>query len=579
MLRRWAAVLGLLGALSCRGAQEVDTTAPSEIVAVGVVSEGGASSPLAAWPEGAPLPVVTRGRGPHVVYGYTAAQLAPLGEGWRRGRLRPSDPCEARLPAPAWAARLSDGALTDLEPMDVPPMTVDGLREICPDAEARPLLLDVRGESELCSHRISRAGCALEVRTECGAGDFAGWVHPDGGFCARQSSAGDWRCEGAALEPGAPLVCEGGSREVELVDARPRPAPFEVETRSFGPRPEYGPRLWTASRQLYPSDLIRGYVHGLVALSDRVVVARSVGGPAGECWSDESRPAVFSIVDLATLEVLDEVSAPPCALELSAEPGGQTFVGLVLFDDDRYGLGRFDAEGRLLASARIEGASRWTGRPSGLRLEPAQDRLRFFLPSRASADDLHLRAHRLSDLSWASTATIAGLTRLVSVTWLDDDAAILVDGDDTFALVDVARAEIEEAGSYVDGTLYPGRFVSGFSPGPGELVMPMNGAAYSTLYRRAFGPRERKVRLPLEPDFALAALTAWPGGRWLVAGIDPTRPEQPTGFALYDPDADRFEPGLWHASRGVPSLLTTDGEGRVWVAHPWANEISRLSPR
>lgn len=569
-------LLALAGLFACRPLEEGGVTPPSELIAVGVITDGNGSS-LEAWPAGAPMPIVTHGPGPHYVYGYTAAQLAPFGDAWRQGRLRASAGCEATLPSAAWVGRIDGAGLRAVEAGSEGALTVDGLREVCPSPRALPLQLDVRGETERCPHRILRDGCEVDVLTECGVGDLSGWVHPGGGFCLERTREG-WMCEAGQLQRGQALQCSSGTRQIEVVDATPGPAPFELQTLSLGPGEPFETRLWELSRQLYAADVSDGYVHGMVALSDRVLVSHTVGSEGGDCWSEEDQPTMLSIIDPERFEVIGQVEAPRCTVELTADEGGQTFVGFLLFDDETYRLGRFDADGTLIANEIIPGSTRWRGAPVGLRVVPSQDRLLFFVAPSPATPLMQLLVHRLSDLGHVETATITDVPRALAVSWLDDSNAVLVDSNDTFAQLDVTRRTIVDFGSYLEDQIYAGRFVSGYAPTPQELVLTMNGTADSTLFHRRIGT-PGQIRLPLEPDLALSVVTGWPDGRWLVTGIDAGQAGQPTAFTFYDPAEARFEPGAWRASRGIASLPVWDGAGRLWIVHPWANQISRLTPR
>lgn len=575
-MRSWCAFIVLAGLWACRPVYEGTATPPSDIVAVGVLSEGQGSL-LEAWPAGAPMPIVTEGAGPHFVVGFTAEQLAPFGQGWQNGTLRTAAACEATLPPPAWVGRIDGPTLSAVQGGFEGELTVDGLRDVCPSKEALPLILDVRGETDRCAHRILRTGCEVDVITECGPGDFSGWVHPDGGYCLQRTRE-DWTCSQGQLQSGAALQCSSGTREVELVQASEGAAPFDIQTLSLGPGDLFEPRLWQLSRQLYAADMRVGYVHGMVALSDRVLVSHTMGGEGGDCWSDEDQPTMLTVIDSDQVEVISQVLAPRCTVELTADEGGQSFVGFVVLPDENYALARFDANGTMVESQVIARSNRWGRAPQGLRFIEAEDRLQFFLPPSSSLPGLELRVHQRSDLSHVETATISGVPRLIAMSWLDDDNAIIVESIDTFLQVDVAQGSIVGSGSYLEGQIYPGRFVSGYAPNPQELALTMNGPNDSTLYHWRAGDRAQ-IRLPLQPDVALSNVIGWPDGRWLVSGIDAGDPDKGTAFSLYDPVQDRFQAGVWRASSGIASMPVWDAQGRLWVAHPWANEISRLVPR
>ncbi len=87
------------------------------------------------------------------------------------------------------------------------------------------------------------------------------------------------------------------------------------------------------------------------------------------------------------------------------------------------------------------------------------------------------------------------------------------------------------------------------------------------------------TRSPLEPDLALCVVAGWPDGRLLVTGIDVGSSQQSTAFTIYDPVQARFQAGVWHACHGIAPLPVWDAAGRLWIAHPWANEVFRLTPR
>lgn len=576
-MRRAAVICGLAALLGCRGAEETEARVDDAVRFVAVLAEDGAGSEIAEWPPGAPLPLVTSGEGPHTVFGYDAAQLSPFGEAWRQGRLRAAATCEARLPAPRWAGQLLFGGLTAVDPAALPAVTVEGLTSACPAPGAVSLALDVRGRTERCPHQVTRSGCAVTIEPECELGELQGYLHPDGGFCL-ELSPGPWRCRGEVVGRDAPLECLEPALEVGVVAVEPAEPPFDSETVSLVDRAPALPRLWATLNQLYSWNLRAGLAFSMAVLEDHVVVSYTQAGPGGDCAADENVPTGFAFVDRDTAQVVGRRDAPRCATELRPEAGGQSFVGVYIDDTERYRLARFASDGALAADAPMPGTSRWDPPPRDPLFVPGADRILLFMPL-ASSNDAVVYAHRASDLAFVRTATLTGADDVTGAGFVDDDTVFVGFGEDHFLYLDARTLEVAARGAHPEQNLYPTRFVSHLSV-PGSAAVLTNGPPNPSLVRFVRGEPLGRIRVPLDPGFVPSALVSWPGGRWLVGGAQTEDTARPSAFSMYDADGDRFLPGTWTLDApGAVSRMEWDADGRLWVLHPWAGQVSRLTPR
>jgi hypothetical protein len=578
---RWWAPLCLVALLSagagCRGAYEGEVAVDADVRIVGVLDEAGAGSSLVPWPPGAPLPVVTRGPGPHLVLGFTEAQLAPFEGAWSQGNLRAAAPCEAALPAPRWAGRMVDGALAAADPAALPALTVDGLSELCPAEADAPLALDVRGPGERCPYRITRSGCRVEVATECGLGSLQGYLHPDGDVCLLRQG-GAWRCRDEALGLERNLTCLEPTVEVGIVSTAPGPAPFEAELVQVVARPVVLPQLWASVNQLYYWNLNSGLAFGMAVLSDRVVVAHTRDGPGGDCAAEENRAQAFTFVGLDAAP-LGTVEAPRCARGLEEEAGGASFLGLYLDARERFRLARFDAQGALQSDGVVPGSSRWRPGPRGMIVRPEVDQVLLFMPRPLGEGDVLVLEHRRSTLAHVRTATLSGVLDLLGAGLLDGGRVFAAADEDHFFSLDADSLAVLERGVHPAQNIYPSRFVGQATMPPGTAAIFINGPPAASLLRVDRGAALGRIRLALDPTFAPSAAAVWPGGRWLVGGPLGASAGDPAALVLYDAEADRFLPGTHVLGQGAVSRMAWDDAGHLWVLYPWAGQVARLTPR
>lgn len=576
-VRRTLAILGASLVLSCRPSTEATLTVPADVGVVGVWASG-MGSQLTAWADGAPLPLVTPEAGPTYVVGFAPSQLAGLEDGWRQGSLRAPGPCEATLPTPMWAATLVEGVLSAVDPASAPPLTVEGLQAVCP-RDAERLVLDVRGVDEICPTRVSQAGCALEASADCLPVSLAGWRWPDGGFCLRDVRA-QLACEGRALDD-EPLVCTDGALpiELDLRDTTPQPAPFEATTITIVDKPTFYPSLWRESNQLTAVHRNVGLAFDMVVLEDQAVVSHMVEGMGGGCLQHQDDGA-FTFVDLDTVQVVRTATAPPCANFLVARPDRRGFYGLVLVEEqpfqEYFHLAEYDAQGSLLKSERLPGAMVGRPNPRGITVMPERGEIAVFLPQQQMASEVVVHSHRITDLSWVRTTTLAGISEVHDAARLGADRIIVATDLHGYATLDADDFRVLSREPFPGDNLYPGRFVSVTALG-GDDALLTSTAPIGVALLRVRGA-ETTVRFPFVAGFTPSVVAPWIDGGWLVGGLDATG-DRPSMLTLYDLDRDRLEPTVWTLSQGVISRLEPDAQGRVWALHGWSGQLTRLAPQ
>ncbi|MCB9649230.1 MAG: hypothetical protein H6730_21880 [Deltaproteobacteria bacterium] len=564
---------------ACRGAQEAQITLPEDLAWVAVLSDG-AGSAVTPWPPGTPLPVVTRGAGPHLVLGYTAAQLAAFGTAVEDGTVRAAVGCDPTLPTPRWVGTLQDGVLTE-STTSPPALTVPGLAELCP-AEVTSVALDVRGPASRCGTDVTRKGaCGLEIGTDCGLGTFTGQVQPDGRVCL-QAEAG--ACGGGLVWSDAPLACTGRVTEVgvaALVEAAP--PPFELAAAQVADGAPFFPP--TPTNQLNAGLLRIGRAWDLFWAGPYVGVTVNSEGPGGECFQPPNHPTALVLLDPDTLTEVQSSTVPPCTQDLVPHPSGDGWVG-TFYDRARGGYVWIGADGRVRRQV-VSPMGNSAVLPRVSVVAPAQDRLlTFWSGYQAEAGGVRVVAHRLSDLAWVATTTIGTWSQVRSAALVEDGRLLIAADTERYGLFSVSALAVEreftppDPGTYVLWTL--SAFVEPDRPSVGLAI---NGSAGGLilLHEQVTTSEQGILRLPLDPAFNPSVITPWGvgGDLLLVAGVmDPIAGEPRRGaVSLFERGSRRFLPGTWPVGEGMLAKALRDDAGRVFLLESWTGRVLRLTPR
>lgn len=541
------------------------------------------------------------------VYGFDQTSLgAALGrvptEAQIDGALRATSGCEARLPVPAWLEGLSlpDGPALKTE--DAPRLTASWVPELCPDTSMTPPpgtypspVLRIGAESSCSGIRcgVSVDGCTLrwDLRT-CVRGSLSalGQVDFEGRVCAELPECS---VERATPSSDATFTCGltsgSGECKVELYGV-PRPLPAEIELVEIHPGREGVAPL----AQLGRDSLGRGLTWAFVVLTDTVVLSSpspaEAGVPTASCPGNA--PSLLSFVDRDPLGLIRTATAPPCMIDLAADPDRSSFVAVYGVWPEIY-VGRFDESGRELHRRRLDtleglpeaiqySALEVEVTPSGrvvliLRdqtsgvgssvtrselvvvLGPDLDLVRRSEPLNAELRHLAIggetrmligdprdhtiRWFELPSLELVSRGAISNLNRAAEFMHLDH-----LHGDE---------AVLSLAGAF-------GRF--------GRVAAALDGEA--TLRPWAWGDAEptSSSAWPLDPELRLVALRP---GRW-----DGTPTSSLSALALFSTKEDRYLPmASLVGEHGAATRAFTSPEGEVWLMYPWVGRLMRVKPR
>lgn len=521
-----------------------------------------------------------------VVLGWSEQDLAkaaplPAEGALAAARLRLSPPGAPALPAATWSGRgaLSPGGLVRLSPdAGAPPaLTADWL----PDCI---LLEDRRAAVELrclhCSAQLRQTGCDVDVETACPIGRVSASFDGRGdlNFGEGQSLQ---RCSlrpGTSTSGGDSYECQttSGVCDLDLYEGQVAPMLRSTSLSLLGARP-FAENVGRAT----DSPSIRGYLASMALTAGGLVVA---GQPTARTWfcaADTTVPDKSGSFHFITEgpQLTRTTTAPPCVTALLPDPAGPGFLAVFGLGPQR--LGRFDAEGRLVADVEIPSAqTRWV-----LSAALSSDHSRVLLLL-AESDGRSRPSAGAGLAVQLDTQRLAVLTPPVGTA--DHSEAVVVAGPQDFLVFegdDAGGVLVDSAGPHLE---IESR-VPGCSPPDGDFGVVRAAAlqgARILLSARGVQPllllveRDRPVcgvAVPFEHELEPYAVAAWPGheGRALFGAQART---QDGYVGLLDTGRARVLRGATPVGRGQVTELLVTPSGGIWALLPGSATIAWLSP-
>lgn len=607
MKARLPYIVGLLVAAqgACSPVREVDADVPSDVQVAGVVvvDESGAvvdGAPLAPWGPG--LAVVTEPGQRALVLGFTSSQMADYpGALNASDRLRAAQGCDNRLPVPAYAAQLVDGALVSFDPARAPMVTTDAVKASCDNPLEFDWSVDVSCFGERCAPVVSAvSACTVQLDLSACGGQTAGataraTVGPTGQVCIETGELGHDCVAGSDPAADAVVTCGPASDPCDIFvyrDPRAPLSPLTTQTRKWRDAPPavpgvLGSRAWIAARFMRS-----GYANGMVLLDDRVVIT-GPRNPSDGCSEFPSRTYVLEQSDLREIQALD---APPCTLALMSE--GQTYLAAYYEDGVRWRIARFDRDGTELTSAdavdspldsfRRAGPSgdgyrvpNW--RPQVLLQSPDEAELWLILGNTQGFEPLPGSA-----LVRLDPEDLSRLGQEILPNWHRSYHGVVTRSDE-YALLSEWSLSV---GWFRPGTDEPMATVEVLEDSPVKNVYysltPLEGdqLVVAALGRAPaiFVDRSRELGRAAHPagevEQMMVRFVDWDGATKLGIGMQTIDNGRRQAIAtLLDTNRQRFLPGVWVLGEGMPSFVETDDQGRNYVLLPWTAEIIRIDPQ
>lgn len=374
-MTRWGLALLGCAVLACKGTQDLASEPPESVRYVAVVevdADGGviATGPLSAWSPGEPLFVAAREDAIVRLVGYDEATLTAGGvlEAVQAEAsplpLAPATGCDPRLPEATWIASWSPDGVTALDGAPTPALTAPRLTKVCPPFSPS-VAIDVPCVEPRCVPTIQdRSDCSVTVALDCTRGSVTLHVDPTGNVCADLDDAFG-ACPRVASEPGVGRHACATCRIDAYVPLDDAPPAFVVEKVKVVDAPLMRPRDIEVNRQPFRYNFYEGHIHDLVTLDDRIVVLAPDGGYGKRCdYGVLEKDKRLLFLDPDTLTVTSTRATEQCLTAVTADARGSGFVG-VYGDIEAWRLGRFAADGRLLASADFDSARFGEGEPDG----------------------------------------------------------------------------------------------------------------------------------------------------------------------------------------------------------------------
>ncbi|MEM7676827.1 MAG: hypothetical protein AAF449_12560, partial [Myxococcota bacterium] len=431
----WAYAM-LATVFGCADDAVVQAEVPEDVAYVAILelAEDGQlrqASDLTPWTPS--LPVVSDASTTTLVVGYTERQLAPFGADI--GALGPiplttATGCAPALPVPAYAARLDDQRLQAFAADAVPPITAPLARQGCEGLAERNWAVDATNGSQRCDVAVfSRNACQVRLQLDgCDDRAFVVTQNPiDGSFCGE--TEGGLACV-STPDPHAPisLNCGADGRFHIYPDATNVEPPFALDRVRFRDEPFFAPSTAQNTPWVHVRFLRSSYGIAMALLRDRVIISSPLD-PADRCGLS---PSAFYSIDPDTLQVFHVESGRACARPLSVDPGGETFLA-IFHDGQTWRIGRFDADGRLLADQAVvtepySGINDW--RPQAILRPPGTADVWVLFNFRREIAPLPANI-----LVRVNSTSLAVMPPDVLPTWQRTFAAAVLDGDPTCAFV------------------------------------------------------------------------------------------------------------------------------------------------
>lgn len=506
------------------------------------------------------------------IVGYSAEEIARLGT-------PTSDPliahqgCDPPLPPPRWRQRVLGGESGENDETAEPPaLSAIWMRDRCPILET--VDIDVRCVFARCFAFTQQVGCEVSIHLEaCGFPNARGRVHPDGTLC---------------VEPGDQCVAENGEHpilscampkacEIHLWPGSGEPDWSVIETKLVPTATERAP-MQEGDLGLHPILGYSGWFADFAVLEDRVFVATHAGRyQDGRACRDPAPMEVRSFT-LDTLQPISTSTLPPCTSKLERDPHGDGVIAL--YEGQAWKIGRFDKEGRLLASSPVPLPDARLWFPSATLFDLQRDRLWVAFSTYEGANayslfsfDAMTLSGRFIDLT--ETETALGLA-------LAPDGKVVIP-DNVRASVRFFDPETERTEGYVRPSAIFGSIRFGgitFVEGGDTFLIPVPSDDPAMYLFRAPGMNDHRRGFWATRDFGPLHAITWPANRdyALIGASTSASPPRTAVLALYDAKNDTFVPGVLEAGFGAPTHLRS-GARAVYVGFNWDARLMRIEPR
>lgn len=492
--------------------------------------------------------------------------------------------CGRALPLPSRISELDLGEGETWAALPEVPARVGSLRfalsgGACGELGAG-LSVDVRCAKALCEPEVEQSSCNLTLEaSSCGFPALLGQVGGLGELCLRDNDALGRCTEQPAVAPAVRSIsCAGGSEPCVLDLYAPVDRPlFEVRRWAS---PDVAVELSLESFERPPG----GFFADLVVLDEQVAVSSSRGVSVfWQCSSEEPWELIF--LDPEAVEQSRTASAPPCLTQLVRDPYGDGFLGA--FGGLSPRIGRFSADGRLLASIAPEGPVDRRA-ASSIAIGGSPPRTVAVTLTGVDPDHELLSLMFLVDLeTWTERRVRDPLGRNVrELTRLEDGNFAAVDDTLNGILYIDAETGVSAEGPNLLGTLVAAISDVGLPlflprpPGPPLTLLSVTKAGGGIFAFDADGQPIARAG-SYERLSESWAMLPWPADpRLVLVGLhELDRTSNRASVALFDPTHHRFLPGLQDVGRGAVGRLRPDARGRVWATLPWTAEVVRLSAR
>lgn len=503
------------------------------------------------------------------IAGWTAEEIAVLGTP-TGDALKEVVGCDPPLPAPHWQARVLGGEAKDAI---MPALTGTWMRDRCPVLETADV--DVRCVFTRCFAYTRQTGCDVAIDLEsCSFPTVRGRIHPDGTLC---------------LEPGAQCLASNedhpvlncSSPEACEIHIWPNPGVPDwevIETKVVESATERVP--FSGDGGLYPIMAHSGWFADLVVLGDRVLVSTHAGRFQDGRLCDHPLPMEARSFALDTLAPIATSTLPPCTSKLERDPHGDGFIGFFRGAAPSWNAGRFDKEGRLLASAPIAMPDDRVWDPFASIVDLERDRVWVTFSAFENGGAYALYYLQLS--TWT--------VERVDVTEDESSLGIALSQNGTVVIAHEKAAarfydpESERTEGYARLAALLGSVRLGsiaFLDAANLFVMPVPNDDPSIYLFSGTGVIEHRRGFLATRDYGPYRASVWPANRdyaLIGAGSNSDTPPRRSVLTLYDGRTDRFLPGVLEVGFGATTHMRT-GERAVYVGFSWDARLMRIEPR
>ena len=521
--------------------------------------------------------------------------------------LAPRATCQPGLPPPASIEQIGPD-----EPIQLP--TLSASWGGCPDIHSMAARVGC-GDAEIeCPVRsIDRSGCRYTLHFDCEMRDVE-IIRADGDVCAVTPGCTAGRdvegkfmikCEAnckndeaGCLQTGREVACTANV----VIDAK-----LPVETVLTRVHVSQGPST-TPPEGMYnflqPTSARSGYLGIPVVVGERLIIPFHAYRSNDVCGAGSTTTLVF--VSTETASITDTRPTEVCLEMLANDPNGPGFLGLY-GDRGSLSIGRFDADGRRVASVQLAAEDKMVARPL-LAAQPGLIAVVY-----ASREPTRLKSHLLV-IDPVTLAVIRDQTDvgpdISALTLTDDPYVVTVDdfsdlvtwwSPDLATCVGSSNAHLISAPVLRDLSNLPLLDLH-YLPEPREILALVNeNAAVHQIDNICESPPlpgqscvpppempeaaacvSGRRAIPPERGFEPIRARPWPalGRKLAVSGT--VRPayrawEFQAALATYDRDQHEIPPGMIDLGPGIARDLVVDGRGALWVTLPWSGELIRLA--